>query len=95
MNKEDKLLQSSNMSIQDRFLNQVRKEGIFVTVHLVNGFQIRGTVKSFDNFTVLMDSDGKQMLIYKNAISTITPQRAVTINQAAQSDEVQGSSEDQ
>jgi host factor-I protein len=95
MNKEDKLLQSSNMSIQDRFLNQVRKEGIFVTVHLVNGFQIRGTVKSFDNFTVLMDSDGKQMLIYKNAISTITPQRAVTINQAAQSDEAQGSSEDQ
>ncbi len=88
-------MQSSNMSIQDRFLNQVRKEGIFVTVHLVNGFQIRGTVKSFDNFTVLMDSDGKQMLIYKNAISTITPQRAVTINQAVQSDEVQGSSEDQ
>ncbi len=88
-------MQSSNMSIQDRFLNQVRKEGIFVTVHLVNGFQIRGTVKSFDNFTVLMDSDGKQMLIYKNAISTITPQRAVTINQAAQSDEAQGSSEDQ
>ena len=42
-----------------------------------------------------MDSDGKQMLIYKNAISTITPQRAVTINQAAQSDEAQGSSEDQ
>ena len=61
MNKEDKLLQSSNMSIQDRFLNQVRKEGIFVTVHLVNGFQIRGTVKSFDNLLVIFS--GKDISI--------------------------------
>ena len=60
-------------NLQDYFLNQSRKENINVVVHLVNGFQIKGTVKGFDNFTVVIDSMGKQQLIYKHAISTITP----------------------
>ena len=60
-------------NLQDYFLNQSRKEGITVVVHLVNGFQIKGTVKGFDNFTVIIESMGKQQLIYKHAISTITP----------------------
>ena len=60
-------------NLQDYFLNQARKEGIPVVVHLVNGFQIKGTVKGFDNFTVIIDSMGKQQLIYKHAISTVTP----------------------
>ena len=60
-------------NLQDYFLNQSRKEGIVVVVHLVNGFQIKGTVKGFDNFTVILESAGKQHLIYKHAISTITP----------------------
>lgn len=68
------------VSLQDYFLNQVRKENMPVTVYLVNGFQLRGVVKSFDNFTVLLDSDGRQLLVYKHALSTITPARPVTYN---------------
>ena len=66
------------INLQDSFLNQVRKENVPVTIHLVNGFQIKGNVRGFDNFTVIMDSLGKQQMIYKHAISTITPQRAVS-----------------
>jgi host factor-I protein len=66
------------INLQDAFLNQVRKEGIAVTIYLVNGFQIRGLVKGFDNFTVILDSDGKQEMVYKHAVSTIIPVRPVS-----------------
>ena len=65
------------INLQDTFLNQVRKEAIQTTVYLINGFQLKGVVKGFDNFTVILDSDGKQMLIYKHAMSTVTPSRPV------------------
>lgn len=68
------------VNIQDTFLNQIRKEKIPVTVYLVNGFQIRGMVRAFDNFTVVLDADGKQQLIYKHAISTFTPMRPVSLS---------------
>lgn len=68
------------INLQDAFLNQVRKEGIQTTVYLINGFQLKGTVKGFDNFTVILESDGKQMLIYKHAMSTVTPNRPVNTN---------------
>jgi host factor-I protein len=68
------------VNLQDAFLNQVRKEGIQTTVYLINGFQLKGTIKGFDNFTVILDSDGKQMLIYKHAMSTVTPSKAVNTN---------------
>ena len=61
------------INLQDSFLNQVRKENVSVIIHLVNGFQLKGNVKGFDNFTVILDSMGKQQLVYKHAISTITP----------------------
>lgn len=67
-------------NIQDVFLNQARKENVPITVHLVNGFQIKGTVRSFDNFTVIVEGMGKQQLIYKHAISTITPAKPVQIS---------------
>jgi len=66
------------INLQDTFLNQVRKENIGVTIHLVNGFQIKGNVKGFDNFTVVLDVMGKQQMVYKHAISTITPAKAVS-----------------
>ncbi|MCD8509809.1 MAG: RNA chaperone Hfq [Bacillus sp. (in: Bacteria)] len=69
------------VNIQDQFLNQLRKESIPVTVFLLNGFQLRGYVKSFDNFTVILDTEGKQQLVYKHAISTFSPQRNVQLNQ--------------
>ena len=71
------------MNIQDVFLNQARKDAVAITVHLMNGFQIKGTVRGFDNFTVVIDSMGKQQLIYKHAISTITPAKPVKINASA------------
>ncbi|MCI6100772.1 MAG: RNA chaperone Hfq [Selenomonas sp.] len=66
------------INLQDSFLNQVRKENVPVTVHLVNGFQIKGNVRGFDNFTVIIDSMGKQQMIYKHAISTVTPARPIS-----------------
>ena len=70
----------TTINLQDSFLNHVRKENLAVIIYLVNGFQIRGLVRGFDNFTVVMDSDNKQQLIYKHAISTIIPLRAVNLN---------------
>ena len=67
------------LNLQDVFLNQIRKDATPVTVFLLNGFQIKGFVRGFDNFTVVMDSEGKQQLIYKHAISTIIPLRPVDL----------------
>ncbi|MCL6478485.1 MAG: RNA chaperone Hfq [Peptococcaceae bacterium] len=67
----------TQINLQDAFLNQVRKENIPVTIFLVNGFQLKGMVKGFDNFTVILESEGKQMMVYKHAISTISPSRPV------------------
>lgn len=69
------------MNIQDLYLNQLRKNDIFVTVFLLNGFQLKGLVKSYDNFTVLFESDGKQQLIYKHAISTFAPSKPVKLTE--------------
>ncbi|NWL90381.1 MULTISPECIES: RNA chaperone Hfq [unclassified Paenibacillus] len=72
---------NKSINIQDTFLNQLRKESIPVTVFLTNGFQIRGTIKAFDNFTIVIDSDGRQQMVYKHAISTFQPQRNVSLMQ--------------
>ena len=69
------------INLQDSFLNQIRKDNIPVTIYLINGFQLKGLVRGFDNFTVVLDSDGKQQLVYKHAVSTITPFRTVNLNQ--------------
>ncbi|ABN52009.1 RNA-binding protein Hfq [Acetivibrio thermocellus AD2] len=73
------MVSKNNINLQDVFLNQVRKEHIPVTVYLTNGFQLKGTVKGFDNFTVVLDSEGRQQLIYKHAISTISPMKIVSL----------------
>lgn len=70
------------LNLQDEILNHARSERIFVTVFLVNGFQLKGQVTGFDNFTVLLDTDGKQQLIYKHAISTIVPSRPINTMEA-------------
>lgn len=67
-------------NLQETFLNQLRRDRLPVTMFLMNGFQLHGVVKSFDGFTVVMDSDGKQQLIYKHAISTIVPPRPLDID---------------
>ena len=70
---------AKSINLQDTILNQVRKENIMVTIHLVNGFQLKGNVRGFDNFTVILDSMGKQQMVYKHAISTVTPARPLTV----------------
>lgn len=64
-------------SLQDTILNAARKEKLPVTVHLVNGVPLKGVIRGFDNFVVLLDADGRQMMVYKHAISTVTPSRPV------------------
>jgi host factor-I protein len=66
-------------NIQDLILNTARRERIPVTVYLVNGFQIRGLIKGFDNFVVLLEGEGRQQLVYKHALSTISPSREIPI----------------
>lgn len=72
-------MNKANINLQDVFLNQVRKEHIPVTIYLTNGFQLKGIVKGFDNFTVVLETDGRQQLVYKHAISTISPMKVVSL----------------
>ncbi|NCB29392.1 MAG: RNA chaperone Hfq [Clostridia bacterium] len=67
----------NEMNLQDSFLNIVRQQGQNVTLFLTNGFQMRGIVRGFDSFVVLLESEGKQQMIYKHAISTVIPQRRI------------------
>jgi len=62
-----------NETLQDRFLEELRRSKVPATVFLMNGFQLRGTVLGYDNFVMTLLSDGKQNMIYKHAVSTITP----------------------
>ncbi|NLL71439.1 MAG: RNA chaperone Hfq [Epulopiscium sp.] len=70
---------SKPLNLQDVFLNQMRKDRIPVTIFLTNGFQLKGVVKGFDNFTVILDSEGKQQMIYKHAISTMVPAKSISL----------------
>ena len=65
-------MQKTN-NLQEIFLTRARKQSIPVTIFLVNGFQLRGVIAGFDCFVVILDSEGKQQVIYKHAISTIAP----------------------
>ncbi len=78
---------AKDMNLQDVFLNQARKERIPVTIYITNGFQFKGIVKGFDSYTVILDSDGRQNLIYKHAISTITPLRPISLLDAFEKEE--------
>ena len=73
-----------NTNLQDLFLTRARRQGVPLTVFLVNGFQMRGTVRGFDPFVVLLDSDGKQQLLYKHAISTIAPAQSIDLRGACE-----------
>ena len=66
-------------NLQDAFLNQARRDRLNVTMFLMNGFPLHGIVRGFAGFTVVLDSEGKQQLIYKHAISTIVPPRPLNL----------------
>ena len=67
---------NKNQSLQDNFLNQLRKEKMPVVIYLTNGVRLRGVVKAFDNFVILLKETSQQM-IYKHAVSTIVPERDI------------------
>ena len=66
-------------NFQNVILNQVKKDKVPVTIFLTNGFQIRGVIKSFDNYIILVESDGKQQMVYKHAVSTLIPLKPITL----------------
>ena len=74
---------SEQHNLQDAILNEVRKDKVPVTLFLMNGFQLRGTVTGFDSFVVVLVTDGKQQMIYKHAISTLAPIRPLNAAQSA------------
>jgi host factor-I protein len=63
--------------LQDAYLGEVKRQAVPVTIYLVNGFQLRGVVKGFDPFTIVLEYEKKAHLIYKHAVSTISPNGAV------------------
>lgn len=74
-------------NLQDLFLLSARRNRTSVTVFLVNGFQMRGVVTGFDSFVVILESDGKQQMLYKHAISTIVPVSPMDLRAADEQEE--------
>lgn len=74
----------AKINIQETFLTKAKRERLPVTLFLMNGFQLRGVLTGFDAFAVTLDSDGKQQLIYKHAISTIVPIRPIDLTASAE-----------
>ncbi len=77
---------SKGQSLQEPFLNQLRKERVPVSIFLVNGIKLQGQVESFDQFVVLLKNTVSQM-VYKHAISTIVPSRPIRIDGATQEEQ--------
>ncbi len=69
----------NEINFQDRILCALKQQAQFTTVFLTNGFQMRGVVRGFDNYVVILESEGRQQMIYKHAISTISPQHPVEL----------------
>ncbi|MGD9677216.1 MAG: RNA chaperone Hfq [Vulcanibacillus sp.] len=74
------------INIQDTFLNLARKDNLPVTIFLTNGFQLRGLIKGFDNYIVILETEGKQQMVYKHAISTFVPAKNINLTQEAKED---------
>jgi host factor-I protein len=71
-------------SLQDSYLAEIKRQNVPVTIYLMNGFQLRGIVKGFDPFTIVLEYERKTHLVYKHAVSTISPQGPFSANNAVQ-----------
>ena len=71
---------SEKLNLQDTFLNAMRKKNVAVSIYLVNGIKLQGTIDSFDNYVILLKSGVSQM-IYKHAISTVVPSEIVKVTE--------------
>lgn len=70
----------TSFPLQDAYLLAIKRENAPVTIYLRNGFQLRGLVRGFDNFTIILEYDNKPHLVYKHAVSTVSPQTPVQFN---------------
>ncbi|MBC5800971.1 MAG: RNA chaperone Hfq [Candidatus Eremiobacteraeota bacterium] len=70
---------TNRVALQDAYLAEAKRQEIAVTVYLVNGFQLRGTVKGYDTFTIVLEYEHRLHLIYKHAVSTISPQAPLAL----------------
>jgi host factor-I protein len=77
-NKRSTQMSNKGQMLQDPFLNTLRKEHVQVSIYLVNGIKLQGQIESFDQYVVLLKNTVTQM-VYKHAISTVVPARAVTM----------------
>ncbi|WP_297133325.1 RNA chaperone Hfq [Terrisporobacter sp.] len=78
-------MKNTALNLQDLFLNNARKERIPVTIYLMNGVQVKGYVKGFDSYIVLLEGENKQQnLIYKHAVSTIVPGKNINLQNTNQ-----------
>ena len=75
-------MQKNTINLQDTFFAKARRAGTLVTIFLMNGFQMHGVISGYDSFVVVLDSEGKQQMIYKHAISTIIPMRPIDLNES-------------
>lgn len=88
-------MNKQTVNLQDNFLNQVRKENIPVTIYLINSVQLRGHVRGFDTFTILLESPGRPMqLVYKSAVTSIVPMRPVHLRDGSGGGEAKPESEE-
>lgn len=73
-------MKNTALNLQDLFLNNARKERVPVTIYLINGVQVKGLVKGFDSYIIMLEGDNKQQnMIYKHAVSTILPSRHINL----------------
>lgn len=80
---------NKGLNLQDVFLNQARKERLPLTIFLTNGYQFKGIIRGFDAFIVILETEGRQQLVYKHAISTIVPARPISILDAMEREETE------
>jgi host factor-I protein len=76
LESEEKNVEKTTQNIQDGFLNSLRKEKAVVTIYLVSGVKLSGRIRSFDKFSVVLDSSSQEQLIFKHAISTVVLPRS-------------------
>ena len=87
MLRRNREVSMKQLNLQDVFLNQARREKLTVTIYLTNGFQFKGIVRGFDSYTVILDCEGRQNLVYKHAISTISPSKVISILEMVEDDQ--------
>ncbi len=72
-------MKKDGVNLQDVFLNYVRMEKLQITIYLINGYQLKGIVSGFDNYTIILECENKQQLVYKHAVSTIIPFKPINL----------------